>query len=242
MINVLLCDDEEKTLNRIRKYIDSIRPQIKYPINIVGYTSAVDVLKRLRDSEERSDILITDIDMPILSGMEMARTIQDESMDVILIFMTAYTEYVFMSFEYSPFRYIRKEFMETELLPALQTACEKVIANRDVSLWVKTQDGMSVIRTKDILYYELENRKCIIYTIQNKQYKTWKKIKELRSEMGENDESFLQVYRGCVVNKRYVKTIKNDMIILENGTQIPISRRKKQEISDVMMNYWGGIL
>lgn len=40
MINILLCDDEEKTLDRIRTYIYSIRSQIKYPIDITEYTSA----------------------------------------------------------------------------------------------------------------------------------------------------------------------------------------------------------
>lgn len=242
MINILLCDDDDKTLNRIKRYIDSVRLQIKYPIDVTNYTSAADVLKRLRSSEESSDILITDIDMPVLSGMEMARIIRDESLDVILIFMTAHAEYVFHSFEYYPFRYIRKEFMETELLPALQTACDKVNANRDISLSIKTRDGVVAIRTGDILYYELENRKCIIYMIQNKKYETWKKISELRNEMGKNDESFLQVYRGCMVNKRYVRTIKSEMLVLENGIEIPISRRKKQEISDIMMEYWGGII
>ena len=242
MINILLCDDEEKTLDRIRKYIYSIRSQMKYPIDITEYTSAASVLKRLHSSDDVSDILITDIDMPDVSGMEMARAIRDEQLDVVLIFMTAHAEYVFQSFEYAPFRYIRKEFMEIELLPALQAACEKVNASRDILLSIKTQDGILAVRTQDILYYELENRKCIIYTVQNKQYKTWKKISELREEMGEMDNSFLQVYRGCMVNKHYVKTIKKDTIILEDGTELPISRRKKQEISDAMMNYWSGVL
>ena len=242
MINILLCDDEEKTVDRIRKYIYSIRSQMKYPIDITEYTSAASVLKRLHSSDDVSDILITDIDMPDVSGMEMARAIRDEQLDVVLIFMTAHAEYVFQSFEYAPFRYIRKEFMEIELLPALQAACEKVNASRDILLSIKTQDGILAVRTQDILYYELENRKCIIYTVQNKQYKTWKKISELREEMGEMDNSFLQVYRGCMVNKHYVKTIKKDTIILEDGTELPISRRKKQEISDAMMNYWSGVL
>lgn len=242
MISILLCDDEEKTLNRIKTYIDLIRPQIKHSIDIAGYTSAEDVLKRLHSSEEGSDILVTDIDMPGLSGMEMARTIRNENLDVILIFMTAHAEYVFHSFEYAPFRYIRKEFMETELLPALQAACDKVSADRDISLSIKTRDGIVAIRTRDILYYELENRRCIIYTIQNKKYETWKKISELRKEMGKNDEAFLQIYRGCMVNKRYVKAIKKEMIVLENDVEIPISKRKKQELSDIMMDYWSGIV
>lgn len=242
MINILLCDDEEETLDRIRKYIDSIRSQIKYPIGITEYGSAESVLKRLHSSDVASDILITDIDMPDVSGMEMARVIRDEQLDVVLIFMTAHAEYVFKSFEYALFRYIRKEFMEIELLPALQAACEKVNASRDIILSIKTQDGILAVRTRDILYYELENRKCIIYTVQNRQYETWKKISELREEMGEMDNSFLQIYRGCMVNKYYVKMIKKDIIVLEDGTELPISRRKKQEISDTMMEYWGGIV
>lgn len=132
--------------------------------------------------------------------------------------------------------------MEIELLPALQAACEKVNVSRDIALSIKTQDGILAVRTRDILYYELENRKCIIYTVQNRQYETWKKISELREEMGEMDNSFIQIYRGCMVNKYYVKTIKRDRIVLEDGTELPVSRRKKQEIFDIMMEYWGGIV
>lgn len=242
MINILLCDDEEKALGRIKKYIHSICSEIKYPINIKEYTSVESVLKRLHSSNDVGDILITDIDMPDVSGMEMARVIREEKLDVVLIFMTAHAEYVFQSFEYAPFRYIRKEFMEIELLPALQAACEKVNAERDIALSIKTQDGILAVRTRDILYYGLENRKCIIYTVQNKQYETWKKISELREEMGEMDNSFIQIYRGCMVNKYYVKTVKKDKIVLEDGTELPVSRRKKQEISDTMMEYWGGII
>ncbi|MCM1499716.1 MAG: LytTR family DNA-binding domain-containing protein [Clostridium sp.] len=242
MIHILLCDDEEKVLDRTKKYIDSIRRELKYEIEIKTYADAESVLRRVRNSGESSDILITDIDMPDLSGMEMVQILRDEGVNMILIFMTAHAEYVFQSFEYFPFRYIRKEFMETELLPALQAACEKVHAERDISLSIKTQDGILAVRTCDILYYELENRKCVIYTIQNKQYETWKRISELREEMGEMDSSFLQIYRGCMVNKKFVKTIKKDRIVLENGIELPISRRKKQEISDAMMEYWGEII
>lgn len=242
MINILLCDDEEQTLSRIRKYLDSVRSAIKHPITITEYSSAESVLKRLRCPDEISDILITDIDMPELSGMEMARMIREERLNVLLIFMTAHAEYVFQSFEYAPFRYIRKEYMEKELLPALQAACDRIDANREISLVIRTQDGTVTIRTGDILYYELENRKCVIYTIQNKRYETWKKIGELREEMGRADESFLQIYRGCVVNKRYIKTLKKEAIVLENDREIPVSKRKRQEISDSMMHYWSEMI
>lgn len=71
MIHILLCDDEEKILDRIRKYIDSICCELKYEIDIETYSDAESVLQRVRSSRECNDILITDIDMPNLSGMEM---------------------------------------------------------------------------------------------------------------------------------------------------------------------------
>lgn len=115
-------------------------------------------------------------------------------------------------------------------------------AGRDILLHIKTQDGIVTIRTGDVLYYELENRKCIIYTVQNKRYETWKKISDLRKEMGRMDESFLQIYRGCVVNKRYIKKMKREAIVLENDMEIPVSKRKRQEISDAMMQYWSEVI
>lgn len=145
MINILLCDDEEETLSRIRKYLDSVRSEMKHPIAITEYSSAESVLKRLRCPDEISDILITDIDMPELSGMEMARVIREERLNVLLIFMTAHAEYVFQSFEYAPFRYIRKEFMEKELLPALQAACDRIDADQEISLSMTEEERQANI-------------------------------------------------------------------------------------------------
>lgn len=242
MINILLCDDDNSALRRIKKYIETIRVKLKYDVDIISYTSAKEVLHRLRSTEECSDILVTDIDMPGMSGMELVETIRREKIDIILIFITSHTEYVFDAFQYTPFRYIRKEFMEIELLPALKNACEKVMTIRDVSIVIKVKDEIIAIRTRNILYCELENRKCIIHTIQGKNYKTWKKISEIQEEMGRTSDSFLQVYRGCLVNKYYIKKIGKENIILENGIMIPISKRKKQELVDQIMNYWSDIV
>lgn len=242
MINIILCDNDESALALIKRHIELIKADIPHEINIISYTNGEDVLKLLRASRDSADILITDIDMPGLSGMEMAKKMRDEGMDIIIIFMTAYSKYVFKAFEYMPFRYIRKEYMKEELLPALLTACDKAALSQKSSLSVKTREGTELIFIKDILYYALENRKCAIYTVQNKKYETWKKISELRSEMGKNDELFLQVYRGCMVNKSYVRKIEDNLLVLENNIKIPISIRKKQELSNAMMYYWSKII
>lgn len=242
MIEILLCDDEENILHIIRDYLYDIREQLPEPIEITEYSNSQSVLSRLRCSEEKSDILITDIDMPSLSGMELARIIREEKLDVILIFMTAHAEYVYESFEYSPFRYIRKEYMKEELPLALKASCDVLVMNRDVSIVIKTLDGLMAIKINDIVFFELENRKCYIYTVQKKEYTSWKKIKELWGEIKEKSNDFIKIHSGCVVNKRYVQSITKTDVILETGEKLPLSRRKRQEISNTMMEYWGKII
>ena len=241
MIDILLCDDEKETVDEIMEYL-SENTYCKEKTDVMPYCTSDGVLKRLRNSEENSDILITDIDMPGMSGMELARVIRDENLDVVLIFMTSHGEYVYDSFEYAPFRYIRKEFMKMELLPALSAACEKVIANRSISLVIKTQDGLITMKTRDILYIEMQNRKCCIYTIQNKIYETRKGIKEIWDSMKEKDSAFVWIHRGCIVNKRHIRSITKTDVVVELDKKLPISRRKRQEIEDVMMDYWGKMI
>ncbi len=168
MVYILLCDDDEKVLELTKNYIIKIQPVLKYNIKIITYKDAKSVLKRIKNLKERSDILITDITMPGLSGLELAKIIHNERPGIVLIFLTAHPEYVYKSLEYSPFRYIRKEFMEEELPQALQAAYDKINSGKDY-ISVKVQDGILAIRIKDIIYYELENRKCVIYTIQGRQ-------------------------------------------------------------------------
>ncbi len=242
MINILLCDDDMAMLKCIVDYIDEIKDEIGYQFEVRGYTKAKDIVRQLKKSDKKCDILITDIDMPEISGMDIAEFIRHENIDVILIFLTSHSEYVYESFEYAPFRYIRKEFMKTELVPALTAACAKSYTKREQYLVTKVNGNDVRIKIRDILYFEMENRKCAIHTVDGQVYMTWEKIKTLRNEIEKKDKEFIQVHSGCVVNKRYVKMIKNCEMVLDNDEKIAISRRKKQEISDIIMEYWGNIV
>ena len=66
--------------------------------------------------------MFLDIDMPGISGLEIAKKLREENSDIILIFVSAHEQYVFESIEYSPFRYIRKSRIEKELFLDLKAA------------------------------------------------------------------------------------------------------------------------
>ncbi len=240
MIELILCDDELSSLNRTKEFVSSISSAWIHELEITTYLEPKDLLKRLRSTEERTDILLLDIDMHGISGLDIAKIIRDEKRDVILIFLTAHDEFVYTSFEYAPFRYIRKEYIREELPSALTAAVVQLKAKHSAGIILKTSDGEMPVNIADIVYFQMENRRVCVYTKQGGQYTIWKKLKALKEEIDSKDNAFLQVHSGCVINLRHVKTLQNANILMEGDgiVEIPISRRRQSEVAAAISKYW----
>ena len=104
---VVLADDEEEVLFGIRNNLD----WESYGFEVAGaFSNGRDVLDFLQTQEV--DIVITDIRMPDMSGLELGRRIQEESSGIYLVFLTAYLEYAAESYILEAYQYILKDDME----------------------------------------------------------------------------------------------------------------------------------
>lgn len=240
MIELIICDDDAMSLNQTRQFLTDMMHQWNEEIEIMTYTDSVSLMKRIQSENEQTDILLLDIDMPDRSGLEIAKMIRDEDRDIIVIFLTAHEEFVYMSFQYAPFRYIRKEYMKEELPSAMKAAVAKLSAQQSFSVCLRTQEGEVSVKIADITHFQMENRRVCVYTAQGGTYMIWKKLKELKAEIDAKDGSFVYVHSGCVVNLRYVRTRRSGMVVLDGAREIeiPVSRRRQREVSAMISEYW----
>ena len=141
MVTIVLCDDEVESLQRTEAEIERIKEKLPYPVDVVKYADTDYLMARIDNRELQSDILIVDVDMPKMSGLDIAKYIRQNKLDIIIIFLTGHDEYVYSSFEFAPLRYIRKEFIKEELLYALLAACRNVDTKRNEYVWIKTING-----------------------------------------------------------------------------------------------------
>ena len=240
MIELIICDDDAMSVNQTRQFQTDRMHLWNEKIEIMTYTDSDTLMKRIRSENEQTDILLLDIDMPDISGLKVAEMIRDEGKDIIVIFLTAHDEFVYMSFQYAPFRYIRKEYMKEELPSAMKAALAKLSAQRSFSICLRTQEGELSVKIADITHFQMENRRVCVYMVQGGTYIIWKKLKELKAEIDVRDGSFIYVHSGCVVNLRHVRTLRSGMVVLDGAKEIeiPVSRRRKREVSAVISDYW----
>ena len=236
-INIAICDDEQKSLQMIQKELYHIADKLKIEIETYAYKEGKKVLDLIYNEKEDFDVLFLDIDMPDVSGLEVAKKLRQKHLDIILIFISAYEQYVFESIEYNPFRYIRKNRIEKELMPCLKAAYQRLEEMQDSYMIVKTGEAEVRVKHSDIMYFETSARKIGIHLKNGEVLFVRKTIKELYEEL--NDEHFIKIHSGCVANAKYIGKYSNHDITLDNGEHLIVSRTRIKSVKRALMNYWG---
>lgn len=235
-INIAVCDDEDESLHMIQKELYHAADKLKIEIETYAYNEGKKILDFIYNEKKDFDILFLDIDMPDVSGLEVAKKLRQKNSDIILIFISAHEQYVFESIEYNPFRYIRKNRIEKELIPALKGAYQRLEEMQDSYMIVKTEEAEVRVKHSDIMYFETAARKIGIHLKNGEVLLVRKTIKELCKEL--DDEYFIKIHSGCVANAKYIGKYSNHDITLDNGEQLIVSRTRIKSVKMVLMNYW----
>ena len=176
------------------------------------------------------DVLFLDVDMPDINGFEVAERIQREYRDTVIIFVSAYDDFVYSSFEYAPFRFLRKTKLSEELKDTLVKVVRKCLLNKD-SIEINSVSGTEYIRVRDILYFENQSNYYNVYTIKKKILRCRGSMKALEETLADRD--FFRVHSAYIVNLDNIDIFSNSgKIIMNDGREITVSRQRRQEFKE----------
>ena len=238
IVNIAVCDDKQASLDIIQKELVKAANNLNITIETYLYMDGNEVVDLICNSKEDFDILFLDIDMPNISGLEVAKKIRNAGSDIILIFISAHEQYVFDSIDYSPIKYIRKLKMHDEIELALKKVNKCINSRNTKTIIIKTDDGEICLRHDDIMYFEMYRRRITVYINNGKaiELKERKTIKSLYEEL--DDEDFVQIHSGGIVNVKYIYEYSGYSITLDNETKLVISRSRLKEVKAQMARYW----
>ena len=219
MLRVAICDDDENTLRRTETMLQ------KYPkaeITTDAYVSG----EALLASGKRYDILLLDIDMGELNGIETARRVREADKEVKLIYVTNYSDYTIFAFAVHAFAYLLKPLNEEELYAQLDEALSYGLPKREWTLEFQAKEGIVRVVSSRILYFEYLERQVVLHTVEG-QWHLKRRITEVAREM--EKYGFAMPHKSFSVNLYAVVSIRNYEILLTDGTLIPLSQKKSVE-------------
>lgn len=227
LINIGICDDEEIQRNYLIKLLEKFED-----ITIKTFSSAEEFLFHF-DDNKNFDILLLDIEMKKINGIELAKTIRKENCDAQIIFITGFPDFVMEGYDVGALHYLLKPLKEDKFYEVL----EKAIANLhkiDEFILVQTDTESERINLNNIIYIEAMLHNSII-TCTDKKIPAKDSISKIDNDLNEN---FIKCHRSYTVNLRYIKSITKTDVIMDNGDIIPLSRRLYNEINKKFIEYY----
>lgn len=228
---VAICDDEAKQRDYLLHIVTKWARENCYLVEIKQYTKAESFLFDYEE-EKDFDILLLDIEMSEVTGIELAKMVRKDNLAVQIIFVTGFYEYFSDGFDVSALHYLIKPVDERKLCPVFDKAIQN-LEYRQRSVLVTTVDADIKVLLGDILYVEAENVYVVVHTKQGI-YRTRMSLAKFAEQL---DETFFKVHRSFVVGLKYVKKITKTEITMINGDVVPISRKLYDEVHSALIKY-----
>ncbi len=225
-MKIAICDDDKIFLNKIENILNDCAKE-NDDVTIIKFNSGVELLKY---DLESIDILFIDIEMPEISGFDVLEEIGE--LNVIVIFVSNYSEKVYTAIKYSPFRFIRKKYIEDEVPEAIKAAKKRLISKNQY-IYI-TNKGQSIkIAIEDIMYIESSLNNLIFITTDGT-FKTRGFLNTYKNNILFN--TFKMSHRSYLVNTLKIRRIEKNTIIMENGDILPLSRTRKEEVKNAFID------
>ena len=224
---IYLCDDELTIQEEIYLAVSGILPEA----NVSTYTDGKQLVEQMK--RNCCDILLLDIDMPGLSGMEVAAQLSELSQKPLLVFVTNHDELVYESFRYHPFGFVRKQFLNEELDKVLKD-CAAELEQGKQHFNFRTEGKEVCILLSEIFFFESEGNYLKVYT-KDGEYRFRSTITAVESTL--KKDGFIRIHKGFLVNQSVIRLFGTEEVELMNSRSLPVGKTYLEEAKQQFMRY-----
>ncbi|MGG7176737.1 LytR/AlgR family response regulator transcription factor [Clostridium paraputrificum] len=223
MISIGVCDDEKISFEIIKGFLK----KYNLKVNVTYFNSGYDLLKKINEL----DLIFLDICMPEINGISVANIIRVNNNPIPIIFLTCLTDRIQDGYKVSAFRFLIKPLEWDTFKSVMDDYQSKYLYNHNIII---NEERFKIkISENKIMYIECIGDKTAIHTEEDI-YLSNKTIKQWNEEL--DKRKFVNCHKSFIVNLYYVKSWC-DVIMLNSGQEVLVSRRKKKEFETAIYNY-----
>ena len=216
-ISIAICDDSKIDSDFVHNILKKWANSKNIAISTEIFSSAEEFLFNYEDNKSY-DILLLDVEMGKIDGVELAKRIRSVNKLVQIIFITGYSDYIAEGYEVAALHYLMKPVKSEKLCEVLNRATEKIRKDEKI-LTFNSGDEIFRVPIYTIKYADVRLNYVTIHA--NEDITVKMTLKELATML---DERFYRVGRSSIINLVYITRVTRSDIYLRDGSIIPLPR------------------
>lgn len=232
-MRIAVCDDNVVMLNFL---CDEINKEFKnngVDFALDRFENGADFLSVYETAP--FDFVFLDIDMPNINGFEIAERINKDNSSLI-VFVTSHDELVYSSFRFQPFRFIRKNHIAAELPETVKALAERINERTAARHFeVRTSSGNVFLDLNDVEYIEIYGHWLRITVKNSDAIECYGSLSDFEKRLVPHN--FVRTHKSYLVNCKYIYSIEQKQVVLDDNTVIPLSKYKIESVRNKLRSY-----
>lgn len=229
MIRAISVDNDVNSSNELREMIEEMAKDLEMEIEV----ESVNEPQKCLEKTGMFDIYFLGIEMPGMSGIELAKQLRQKYIDKEIVFVSAHSEYMRTCMYVRPRAFVRKEHMREDLEETM-AVLKQVFDNREAVVPVKDNRGYVRVKPGNTLYLKSDGHYVTIHDVSGNRIIVRNTLKVLEAQMRKYD--IVRVHLRYLVNLNYVEKFFRHKITLRNGESMMVSAPYEESVAELIEN------
>ena len=229
-LKIAICDDEQNQIEYLTSIVSAWSKENGHICEMRTFPSAEAFLFAYED-DNAYDILLLDIEMKHITGVDLAKSIRKKDQTVQIIFITGYSEYISEGYEVAALHYLMKPVSQQKLFSVLDRAAEKIKQN-EKCLNLPLSGEMVRVPLHEIKYLDVHQNYVTVHGKAD--YTVKRTLGEFEDLL---DTRFTRVGRAMIVNLTYISRVTKTDVYLSDGTVLPLPRGAYEPLNRAIITH-----
>lgn len=232
MLRIAVCDDEAIVQAELSKRISANMQGRHTNYMVSDFVSGEELLM---DISEHGifDLIFLDIELTRIDGIVTAGKIREQFPQVLMIFISNYSQYYKAAFDVQPFQFLDKPINDQEFNTIFERVYKRLTEHSDLLSFYYNRVHYN-IHLNEILYFE-SNKRIVNVVCATRRYVYYGKLDEIEKRLSDSSCCFLRIHKSYLVNLDFVEEYRNEKMQMTNHDILAISYERRKRVKEFYM-------